>query len=261
MLTRCRISIPGVIIFNYSHAIFTPLYLAFRLLCTPAPSAPGLSIDPPHLNTFAGSFLLAYCAPIVALSLPGVTIGGVDTKHALAGVYQQWNLYISMCQWLLITVTRPGGYAQTIETYEGQLGPLRAIYWMILLMAGIAFWIPVTLALSERVRCPLGLQGTRLLRRPREVLMAPSPFGGRLAKDASEGGRWLIQWDTITGTVATAVWAAALYWEAMQEAGGSKAASLWAGGGRVLWLVLLGGPMGLPVVLLWQRDEMMLRAA
>lgn len=129
---------------------------------------------------------------------------------------------------------------------------------LITMIAGVTFWIPVAVVLAELIRRALGLQQIRRLVRPWEVFFPPSPFGGREAKNASEGGRWLIQWDTFTGTVATMVWAASLCFQAQASVNGST--SLSDTSQELFWSTLLGGPMGLPVALLWRRDEMIWRS-
>ena len=191
--------------------------------------------------------------------MPGVTARDINSKHALAGIYQQWNLYISLCQFLLITMLGLGGdAAPSGESPESRLVSLKHIYTLIIIIAGVTFWIPVAVALAEGIRRALGLQQIHPLVRPWDVFFPPSPFGGKTAKNASEGGRWLIQWDTFTGTAATVVWAAALHLQARMSV--EESASLLDMQKGVFWPTLLGGPMGLPAAWLWQRDEMMLRS-
>jgi len=218
------------------------------------PTPDGLFIDPAHAHAFLWAFVIGYCVPILLISLPGITIHGVNTKHTLAGWYQQWNLYISSCHHVYAVCWRASNPQPIQPSVEETLKSLERIYGFVFAMAAVTHWAPILVSLAEMLRSAMaGKTASRFLQ-PRDVLLPASPFSDRKAESASEGGRWLIQWDVVTGTTATILWAAGLYFDAC------RALSLPAPYGkmayRTMWWGALGGPMGVPVAYLWSRDEL-----
>jgi hypothetical protein len=257
-----RITIPGIFIFNQSHAVFTSLYLAIRLLvAVPATTRESLMIDTTHLCAIPWSFLLGYLMPLFIMAMPGFSISGFNTKHMAASLYQQWNLYISLFHVLLVMWWAPTGTMNQLrdEGPESLSSIARPVYILALSMAVLSVWVPILFSFALRVlqkirKAPassyknLGLVS---------LFVPPSPWSNLKCKDALEGGKWLLQWDGIIGGLSTAVWAIALYAEARsviqpQETLGSFCM-------RLLWYVILGGPIGGAIGALWERDMLVLQ--
>ena len=142
---------------------------------------------------------------------------------------------------------------------DARLRGLRIVYGVAFMMAAIPHWVVSIISCTAGL-WP-GLFDRRFARRlhPSNILMPTSPFTGKKVKDSAEGFRWLIQWDHIVGTAATMLWAATLYWDCqsllpMQRGVRSVLA-------KVLVYAFVGGPMGVPIGLLWERDEILLSIA
>ncbi|EMD91117.1 hypothetical protein COCC4DRAFT_167226 [Bipolaris maydis ATCC 48331] len=256
------IAIPGLFIFNQSHAIFTSLYLAIRLIvAVPATTEESLMIDAIHVHAIPWSFLLGYILPISLMALPGVTIYNLNTQHTLASFYQQWHLYISLVHALLVTLWTHTGSMGRFEDEDSKtsLSTVRPVYVLAFTMAVISVWGPILVSLTiralHRIRKarPSSYKNLQLS----SIFIPPSPWSNLKCKNAFEGGKWLLQWDGIVGGLSSAVWAVALYAEARsavepQEALGSFCT-------RLMWYMVLGGPIGVATGALWERDMLVLQ--
>src|SRR4051794_15647263 len=100
--------IPGLIIFNHSHSVGTPSYLAIHLLLATsvtATTADDLSIAPQHLAAIPVSFVFGYIIPIIFLALPAPKTVTRSFKHTVSGWYQQWSLFIAFFQYAHVYFT------------------------------------------------------------------------------------------------------------------------------------------------------------
>lgn len=256
-----RIAIPGLFIFNQSHAVFTSLYLAIRLLvAVPATTEESLMIDAIDVHAIPWSFLLGYILPISLMALPGVSIYNVNTQHMLASFYQQWHLYISMAHILLVTLWTHTGTMSRLEDeyFKTSLSTVRPIYALAFTMAVISVWVPILASFAiralQRIRKahPSSHKNLQLS----SIFIPPSPWSNVKCKNAFEGGKWLLQWDGIVGGLSTAVWAIALYAEARSAAEPQEALGSFYM--RLMWYMVLGGPIGVATGALWERDTLVL---
>lgn len=247
---------PGIIIFNQSHAIFTPLYLAIRLLVASSSITPeSLFVRRTDLAVIPWSFGLGYVLPLTAMALPGISVRGINTKHTLASWYQQWNLYIYGCHLALVAWNSSGDTAVKDES-TSMLTSVRPVYILTLVMAAAAFWTPILVS-SFATLIPEALgRGRSSQLRFSKVLLPPSPWRKIKCADIFQGGNWLIQWDGLIGGLGTSIWATALYIEARASISPHENLSslLW----RVLGYALLGGNMGVAAGMLWERDTLVL---
>ena len=257
-----RIAIPGIFIFNQSHAVFTSLYLATRLaVAAPATTHESLMIDTVDLRAILWSFLLGYLLPMFIMGLPGLSISNLSTKHIVASLYQQWNLYISLFHVLLV---RWWSHTGTMDKQRNEgsvslLSTSRPVYAFAFAMAVASIWIPVLLSFAVRILQKIrkspssGRKNLELA----NIFIPPSPWGQMKCKDAFEGGKWLLQWDGIIGGLSSAVWAIALYAEARSVIEPREELGLLCR--RLLWYMILGGPIGVATGVLWERDMLVLQ--
>lgn len=252
-----RITIPGIFIYNQSHAVFTSLYLAIRLaVAAPATTRESLMVETSHLQAIPWSFLLGNVLPLFIMAMPGLCVSRFNTKHIVASLYQQWNLYISLLHFLLVTwwgqrgtmLTPEDGYAEPF------LSGLRPVYSFAFVMAVASVWIPIFLSFG--VRALQKIRKTPAHRyhnlRLASLFIPPSPWMNIKCKDAFEGGKWLLQWDGIIGGLSTAIWAIALYLQARSVGESPEALGLFLR--KLLWYMVLGGPMGVATGALWERE-------
>lgn len=261
-LCNDRITIPGIFIFNQSHAVFTSLYLAIRLIvAAPATTPRGLMADSAHLSAIPWSFILGYLVPIFLMAMPGFPLSNFNTKHIIASMYQQWNLYISLLHVLLVTCWTHTGTMDRPrdESTKPLLSIVRPVYLLAFAMAVAWIWIPIFLSFVVRAlrkirKAPASSYENLQLA---SFFIPPSPWSNSKCNNAFEGGKWLLQWDGIVGGLSTAVWAIALYAEARSAV--EPREELGPLFTRLMWYMILGGPVGVATGALWERDALMLR--
>ena len=257
-----RITIPGIFIYNQSHAVFTSIYLALRLAVAAPPTTPGsLTVDSVHLRAIPWSFFLGNVLPLFVMAMPGFCVSGFNTKHVFASLYQQWNLYISLFHLLLVTWWAHTGTMTTVgsEDPDNSISNVRLVYISGFVISVASVWIPISLFCAVRIlqkirKSPTSSHTNLQLA---SLFIPPSPWSKLKCKDAFEGGKWLLQWDGIIGGLSTAIWAMALYAEARsviepREGLGSLCI-------RLVGYMILGGPMGVATGCLWERDILVLQ--
>ncbi|KAK4617737.1 Terpene cyclase [Fulvia fulva] len=247
--------IPGILIFNQSNAVFTPLYLAARLaVASPSISAPSLLVSPLDLDLIPWSFLLAYVIPLVAMAMPCLLIKGFNTKHVIASWYQQWNVYIALIHTLLAWTWIASGYDQNSSdaTMEDFLGRLRPVYTFTMVFAGASLWIPVIISALAM------FSGRRSQQRLdiKHIFVPPSPWSKVKCRSAFEGGKWLLQWDGIIGSSASAVWALSLFNESRAMLAPDLPLKTILE--KIALYLVMGGPMAVATGFLWERDALVL---
>ena len=241
-------------IFNQSNAVFTPLYLAIRLaFASPSSTPNALMISSTDLRAIPWSFLLGYVVPLFAMAVPSISTKRVDTKHVIASWYQQWNLYISLAHTALVWLWRYRGVPQTGPMKNEELSSsLRPVYLFTMAFAAASLWVPVIVSALAR---NLGTQDSQRLSIKGSFFPA-SPWSKAKCVSVFEGGKWLLQWDGIIGSMGSAVWALALF-------GNTRALlapelPLKAIVGKMVSYVVLGGPMAVATGFLWERDALVL---
>ncbi|KAF2207332.1 hypothetical protein CERZMDRAFT_51358 [Cercospora zeae-maydis SCOH1-5] len=250
------ITIPGILIFNQSNAVFTPLYLAIRLaVASRSSDTTGLEIHTEDVQAIRLSFFWGYILPLTAMAMPGLLVKRFNTKHIIASWYQQWNLFISLIHFGLVWWWRsspsdtPKQDAHAPTDIE-LLHSLRPLYQLTMLFAAGSLWVPILISISALIsgssrRRRLGL---------RSIFVPPSPWSKIQCSDTFEGGKWLLQWDGIIGSIGSAVWALALFNDArVTWAPEQSLMSWWWTAMRYL---ALGGPIAVATGFLWERDAL-----
>lgn len=257
-----RITIPGIIIFNHSHAVCCSLYLAIRLVvAAPATTQESLMVGTSDLRAIPWSVALGYLLPLFMISMPGLSVLNLNTKHVVAAWYQQWNVYIQVCHLLLMTSwTHTGKLDKPAHKGpETLLSNLRPVYALLFAMTVVSVWVPIFISFairtSRKIRKTPALNQEKL--EVASLLLPPSPWSKVQCKDGPEGGKWLLQLDGIVGGLSSAVWAIALYAEAysvIQPQEGFRSFCM-----RLMLYMILGGPIGVATGALWERDVLVLQ--
>jgi hypothetical protein len=250
-----RIAIPGVLIFNKAYAIVGPLYLAVRVaVSSPVTGQDSLLVDSTNLKAIPWSLLFGSFIPSAAMYLPGFELRNGNTKHMIAGWYQQYNLYIAAFHLLFVAFLRAdgNGVSSPAETLENTV----PIYHLAFLMATGSFWTPILAsALASTAPSFLGGKTSAQLQLHR-TLIPPSPWSTIKSSTIYEGGTWLLLWEGLVGNAAMMIWATTLYYQARETTGTLEplTALLYRCGGYAI----LGGNVGVATGLLWERDVLIL---
>ena len=232
------ITIPGLLMFNHTPAIYLPLYLGVRLaLMTPSNmTLSDLAIDPVQLGALPWAFAIGYIAPFVVLLLPDVRFSGVSIKQSTAAWWQQWPAYTALCQLVLSLIWGP---ATTPLPSDTDVWPqVQTVYTFIFVLAGLSHWFSVLGAFATGVSMA-------------DLFLPALPGKDVKARNGWEAAKWCVQWDVVLATPAMVLWAGVLYW----QTGGVVDSSLLQ---RLLVNFFLGGPLGIPIGLLWERDAVVL---
>jgi hypothetical protein len=230
------ITIPGLLMFNHTPAIYLPLYLGLRLaLMTPSNiTSSDLAIDPVQLEVLPWAFAIGYVAPFIVLLLPDIHVRNTSIKQSIAGWWQQWPAYVALCQLLLSLVWCPASSSPVITDTWPQL---QSVYTFIFVMAGMSHWISVFGAFATGVTMT-------------ELFLPAWPGKDKKARHGWEAAKWCVQWDVVLDTPAMILWAGVLCW----QAGVVMDSMLWQ---RLIVNLLIAGPLGVPVGLLWERDALL----
>jgi hypothetical protein len=231
-------TIPGLLMFNHTPAIYLPLYLGVRLLLmTPSNMTPSdLTIDPVQLEVLPWAFAIGYVAPFVLLLLPDARIGGISLKQSAAAWWQQWPAYTALCQLLLSLAWHPATIPS--PSAEDAWPQVQSVYTFLFVLAGLSHWISVLGALATGVSMT-------------DLFLPALPGKDVKARNGWEAAKWCVQWDVVLATPAMVLWVSALYW----QTGGAVDSSLLQ---RLLVKFLLAGPLGVPIGLLSERDAFVL---
>lgn len=251
---QSRITVPGILIFNQSNAVFTPLYLAIRLaFASPSFSPDALMISSTDLRAIPWSFLLGYVVPLLAMAVPSISTKRINTKHVIASWYQQWNLYISLAHTALVLLWTYREVPHTGFTKnEELLNSLRPVYLFTMAFAAASLWVPVIASALARI---FGTQNSQKLS-IKSTFFPPSPWSKAKCVSVFEGGKWLLQWDGIIGSMGSAVWALASFTNTRALL--APELPLKAIVGKTVSYMVLGGPMAVATGFLWERDALVL---
>lgn len=252
------ILIPGLIIFNHSHSVGTPLYLAIHLLLAAsvtATTADDLSIAPQHLAAIPVSFVFGYIIPIILLALPAPKLVTWAFKHTVSGWYQQWNLFIAFFHYAYVYIFAGSTRFDSQLRQSGSvlLPSLRIVYGLAFIMAQLPHWIVCVISFTAWL-CPSMFNEKKVESlKPLNLLVPTLPYDRRKARNMPEGFLWLIQWDYVLGTLGTIVWSLVLHSNAREVYGVDDTWPTMFF--RFLVYTIVGGPAALPVLILWERDE------
>lgn len=210
-------------------------------------------ISSTDLRAVPWSFLLGYVVPLLAMAVPSISTKRINTKHVLASWYQQWNLYIGLAHAALVWLWRYRGVPQTgLTKNEELLSSLRPVYLLTMAFAAISLWVPVLISALAGI---LNGRSSKAMRM-KSIFVPPSPWSKVKCVSIFEGGKWLLQWDGIIGSMGSAVWALALF--SNTRALLAPELPLKAIVGKMVSYVVLGGPMAVATGFLWERDALVL---
>ena len=231
-------TIPGLLMFNHTPAIYIPLYLGTRLaLVTSKDSTPSdLAVDSTQLEILPWAFVIGYVAPFVVLLLPDFRIRSISIKQSTAAWWQQWPAYVALCQLLLSMIWRPAVISSPTPTEAWPR--VQSVYMFIFVLAGASHWLSVLGALATGVSMT-------------DLFLPASPGKDVKACHGWDAAKWCVQWDVVLVTPAMILWAGVLYW----QTGAVMDSSFLQ---RLLVDCVLVGPLGIPIKLLWERDAFVL---
>lgn len=241
--------IPGVFIFDHSQGLMMPLYFLFHLYVVPERAS--VEIDSVDALAIMASFVVGYLLPIGAHALPAPTMITVARKQTLIGWYQLWHIYIFVCHLLFVKVIK-----QFFDPVSTPIWYHRFMYMFAFSLAALPHICVLFLSTLAAIYPKLFAKDAARRMHPHNLFSLTSPWSGKKAPSLDEGLKWLLQWDVLISSLAVLSWSLTLlvrcrmmfdqpvYW-------GSLVA-------KIILASVVSSPAGAAVLLMWERDEMVL---
>lgn len=262
------LAIPGYLIFHHAHGLFTPLYIALAILFLPScklqnQTPEALYIPHQHLTAIPISFMLGFVIPVFFICLPAPRFLSHRVKDTITGWYQQWHLIISAIHYSTVRLMGTFHDYEVNESHylpmsESKVYVLRANFVFAMALAAIPYFVVSTTSTTSWLAPTLFNPKTVKSLHPKWILLPTWPRSGVRARNIDEGVQWLIQWDYLLGTIAMLIWAALLVTSATNKQG-HQVYSLGAELLNCILYFLIGGPNGVVVGLIWEREEVVFR--
>ncbi|KAF4998637.1 hypothetical protein FGRMN_2963 [Fusarium graminum] len=247
------------IVFQYvTVTVIAPIYLTFQLFLSPStPQQALLVVDPSDLNFLPISTVISYVLPSIGLCLPLIFDISRENKFIAVALWQPFPLYQAAIQQTLRVVSsskRDKGNGVGHAYIERCRKALKRAYTFIAaLIMGIHLSVMATILASSRgLVAPVSghhiLAPTSLTNPPTLALLDP-PVSAMQSREIVVA---FLRWDVYCACLSMAIWTGYQLYSAQ------KAPSLVRIGFKSLGWALLGGPILPAVMLLWERDEMIL---
>lgn len=248
---------------SIGYGIIMPTYCAVHLLISPTALSEPSQIqessvrprDDPTLSTLPWSILCGYILPAVMMSLPGFS---PQVHQRLVAVWQVFPIWIWMLQYIFgqasrLRVRGPRQLtSRTSQTRTIDLESLNRLYRFAFALATLTH--DITLGLIALVQCFPALIATSSGHAVtfQDVFLPPNFRTGTQISDMVQGAHGFFQYDQYVGSIAVIVWVMTLRFNARSK---SMSARQWVKlASEVVGYVLLAGPAGALVMLLWVRD-------
>ncbi|KAH8689516.1 hypothetical protein BGW36DRAFT_390989 [Talaromyces proteolyticus] len=239
-------------------AVSTPLYLGLQLLGSNTsfqPTAKNIAIPSAVVKSIPLIFVLAYQVPSLAMLIPAPGTITFDQKQLLIALWQPWPVYVSILTTVVSLVCTSSGS----DSSPSQLRKsLRTVYTFALANASLNHVITWTISLTSVVKPEFFSEKYLSLLHPSQVFGPYNPFANAdlQVQDIGQGVHIFLQWDFLAGTFGVLFWAASVNALARSKVQGKIG---WIGFlFKIANFLLLTGPVGTAVQLVWERDELVL---
>jgi len=219
-----------------------------------------LFIEHRHLEAIPISFAIGYVLPISLMCLAAPRFLSYRFKDTVTGLYQQWHLIIEAVHYTVVWSTscmvRSGmsRLEYSPETSGLTLELMRTNYVVAMALTALPYWVVSIFSVASWLAPTLFNPKIVHSLHPKWVLVPTWPRKNLKASDPRDGFRWLIQWDILLGTTAVVIWAMALRTYAAEKQN-MWANSWWRYFLKAVGYFFVGGPNGIAVGFMWERDE------
>jgi len=257
-----RTTLFGISVAIVGFACVAPLWFAIHLWSSPTvvnPKDYQLIVGQPiELAIAPISIILGFGLPSLVMCLPAPDLISFESKQTWAGIQQGWAIWIGLVQLALTAIVMSVNQKATILTDADKkvktIKYLRRAYAFALASsagAHLASWSLPLLAYAF----PVLFSPTYLPQlQPSRIFVPVVPFGSEQVKTLADGALGFLQWDLITGTVATLLWGLTLRIYAKNEV--ATPIQWIIGLVKVAVIATLVGPAGAAVIAIWGRDEL-----
>lgn len=261
----------GFICQNISYTITVPFYFILHIFTSPtaSPSVTARDVlldNPSDTNIVLLSEFIACLVPAVAMALPAPSVISPAAHYSWIAIWQGFPIWQSVLQWVFSRVA-PGparsarsGKApnrstfNTVTLYRVALFTTVTTHLGLLAVAvtpasAIPSGWPTLSAIFEQVTLDSALI-------PRSLSNPPTVDPKMISAHAlAPLTQYFLQWDVYCGSLALLLWAVYL-----RRVAASGDRFSWTGlVGKVVGWTAVGGPVAAATVLLWERDEVLVR--
>ncbi|KAK0726475.1 hypothetical protein B0T21DRAFT_350605 [Apiosordaria backusii] len=257
----------GNLVQTVSYALTVPSYLILHLFTT-SPATDDISVPEGEVRHLPLSMTLAYIVPAVLMSLPTPEIIPGKLHYDMTAL---WQIF-PVLQFLIHRGLNFACFPRTGNTPKSKgVGKLLANHYRFVTLTSVLVHLPVLLVSLTPASVAFGPAWLRNMIAQTTFSNVFVPYGVwnppvvDLVKVAALGGdnkadlSWLpgltkhfLHYDIGCPTLAILIWAGYNYKTAAGQSGG-------IGIGKLVGWLLVGGPVALATVLMWERDERILR--
>ncbi|KAL1875629.1 hypothetical protein Plec18167_005565 [Paecilomyces lecythidis] len=204
-------------------------------------------------NTLPVALAVGYFIPTALLAVP-TSILNMDMKQSFLATWQVWPLTVSFLITLVKYFLPDSTSVDNINDRRDNIRSLRYLYAFAFVCAAIPHLAAWSISLAT-VIYP-GLFNAEYVEKlhPQRVFVNQIPSNSVRVSSVEEGSLWFLQWDNIIGSISLMLWAVALYQKAHAEA--KIRVNAVEVGFKTCLLLVLAGPVGAAVELMWERDEL-----
>ncbi|KAM0354902.1 hypothetical protein ACHAPU_000739 [Fusarium lateritium] len=247
------------IVFQYvTVTVIAPIYLTLQLFLSPStPKEALLIVDPSDLNFLPISTVVSYVLPTLGLCLPLILDISREYKFIAVALWQPFPLYHAALQQVihLASSSRQGKSNKTTRVHIEQCRKAfsRAYGFIATLIMGVHLSVMATILASSRGLVP-SVSGHHILAltsltNPPTLALQDPPVSAMQSREIVVA---FLRWDVYCACLSMAIWSGYQLYSAQ------KAPSLVRLSLKSVGWALLGGPIFPAVMLLWERDEMIL---
>jgi hypothetical protein len=249
-----------------TYVVIAPIYLTIHLLKSPVAksistgqSNNSFIISTDQLLALPISITLGFVVPTVLLSLRSLDLTTTETFQRLVAFWQAFPVWTLIIQRLLIHYLSPTK-AKQLESPTSYLAYASRVYQFVILMAIISNLISIvpTLTPSSIFTFFNPFLSTVVKSNFSDVFIPSSAILGKPMQTFTRGVLTFAQADFYVGDLAMLIWAVLLQNEAKAMPKNKPDSTL-----KLLFKVagwtLIGGPIAATAILLWERDEILVK--
>lgn len=256
-LTVFSSAIWGLLMQNLTYAVTAPLLLLLHLLTSPTvtsrTSAKSFLVPLSDIISTAPSMFLGFAVPALLMVFPSPSLISYSTKQSLIALWQAFPLWVSILQQCCSpAVTKLLGLSKANTRQLDSIIATRVFYLAILAIAALTHLSTFYLVAMAYLLPADDVGEYKDAWSFSNIFIPASITPSFKVNSIGEGAHLMMQYDEIIGNSAVLVWAFALFVTAPPGKLQLSQAQLSAFG---LVLLIVTGPIGLAVGLVWARDE------
>ncbi|KAI5306769.1 hypothetical protein KEM55_008509, partial [Ascosphaera atra] len=248
--------------------VVAPLWAVMHLMQSPLSTSPEqdhIRVHPMDGLSLPFSAIVGYVLPTVLTVAQAPKIPFISShlpSHQLALLlWQVWPVMVCMVQGLMVGT--PATFRKFVpKKVEPKLlarrtrNGLRLTHFTAMLLASVSHLTMLSMIFINRFTPSVLSPNVTAHFKPESMILPCLPWTNARPATLGEGVYWFLQWDYFIAAVAMFVWALKEYVVAHKQKGVTVG---WVGvAPRVLATIMTGGFVAAAVMLVWERDELLM---